>query len=325
MEENKKKELFMSQPVVYPKTKENIVVRYPSNPILTKEDVPAAAKGVFNSGCIRTLDGRYVMLCRVETPSMKQLVWPADSDNGINFKFRPEPIRMPDDEDFREYTTGMYYDPRVTEIEGKYYLVFACHSKHSCRLGLMESPDMKEFKWRGFISETDNRNGVLFPEKINGLYCRLDRPNTGDGLGYIWVSYSPDLIFWGRSKAVALTMDEWGWKKNGPGAVPIRTEKGWLVIYHAVNVQCAAQYVYHLGVMLLDLKDPSKIIARAKAPILSPVMNYELNGLTYAVVFTCGAIPEKDGTVKIYYGGADTVQCLATARIVDLVDACFNR
>lgn len=90
-------------------------------------------------------------------------------------------------------------------------------------------------------------------------------------------------------------------------------------------MQCAAQYVYHIGVMLLDLEDPSKIIARAKAPILSPTEDYELTGLTYAVVFTCGAVFEDNGEVKIYYGGADTVQCLATAKLEDLIDACFNR
>jgi len=315
----------MSQPIVYPKAKQDILTRYKNNPIVTRDDVPAAAKGVFNSGCIKRKDGKYVMLCRVETPSMKQLIWPADSDDGVKFKFRPEPVKMPDTEEFKTYTTGMYYDPRVTEIEGKYYVVFACHSNHSCRLGLMESPDLVDFKWKGFISETDNRNGVLFPEKINGLYCRLDRPNTGDGKAYMWLSYSPDLMYWGNSRVVAMTGDEWGWKKNGPGAVPIRTDKGWLVIYHAVNVQCAAQYVYHLGVMLLDLKDPSKVIARSKAPILSPTTDYEISGLSYAVVFTCGAVLEDDGEVKIYYGGADTVQCLATTTLEELIDACYNR
>jgi predicted GH43/DUF377 family glycosyl hydrolase len=315
----------MSQPLIYPKNKQDIVKRYEGNPIITRDDVPAAAKGVYNSGCVKTGKDSYVMLCRVETPSMKQFIWPADSSDGINFKLRKEPVKMPDTAEFKEYTQGMYYDPRVTRIEDKYYVVFACHSGHTCRLGLLESPDMVSYEWKGFISETDNRNGVLFPEKINGYYCRLDRPNTGDGQGYMWVSYSPDLIHWGRSSAVALTQDEWGWKKNGPGAVPIRTDKGWLVIYHAVNVQCAAQYVYHLGVMLLDLEDPSKVIARGKAPILSPTTDYELTGLTYAVVFTCGAVVEDDSEVKIYYGGADTVQCLATAKLDDLVDACFNR
>ena len=142
----------MSQPVVYPKDKESIITRYPGNPIVTKDDVPAAAKVEYNSGCIKTAGGNYVMLCRVETPSMKQLIWPADSENGMDFRFRPEPVRMPDDAEFREYTSGMYYDPRVTKIDGKYYVVFACHSGHSCRLGLLESPDMKEFKWRGLTT-----------------------------------------------------------------------------------------------------------------------------------------------------------------------------
>ena len=309
----------MTQPIVYPKDKENIVVRYSGNPILTKDDVPAAAKGVFNSGCIKVAEGEYVMLCRVETPSMKQLVWPADSKDGINFTFRPDPIKMPDTDEFKEYTTGMYYDPRITKIDDKFYVVFACHSGHSCRLGLLESPDMKTFEWKGFISETDNRNGLLFPEKINGSYCRLDRPNTGDGTGYMWVSYSPDLIHWGRSKALAAAQDEWGWKKNGPGAVPIKTDKGWLVIFHAVNVQCAAQYVYHLGVMLLDLEDPSKIIARGKAPILSPTTDYELTGLTYAVVFTCGAVAEDSGEVKIYYGGRIPYSVLPRQKLTTLL------
>lgn len=317
----------MARRYLYSKDKQEIVKRYEGNPILTKKDVPMAAKGVYNSGCVKTKEGKYVMLCRVETPSMKQFIWPADSDNGIDFKLRKEPIVMPDTELFKEYTTGMYYDPRVTYIpeDDKYYTVFACHSGHSCRLGLLESPDMNTFEFKGFISQTDNRNGVLFPEKINGLYCRLDRPNTGDGRAYSWISYSPDLIHWGQSRHVFYSKDEWGWKKNGAGAVPIRTDKGWLVIYHAVNVQCAAQYVYHLGVLLLDLDDPSRVIARADSPILSPMTDYELNGLTYAVVFTAGAIVEDDGEVKLYYGGADTVQCLATAKLDDLVDACFHR
>jgi len=210
----------MSQPIVYPKKKENIAVRYPKNPILTKDDVPAAAKGVYNSGCIKIADGQYVMLCRVETPSMKQLIWPADSKDGIKFVLRPEPIRMPDDDNFKEYTTGMYYDPRVTEIEGKYYTVFACHSGHSCRLGLLESADMKEFKWRGFISETDNRNGVLFPEKIGGFYCRLDRPNTGDGKAYMWVLIRLILSTGGRPKPWRMHRMNGDGKRTDPGRSP---------------------------------------------------------------------------------------------------------
>ncbi|MBN1794376.1 MAG: glycoside hydrolase family 130 protein [Candidatus Omnitrophica bacterium] len=315
----------MPQPQMYPKT--DIVKRYEGNPILTAADAPVACRGIYNSGCIKNQKtGTYVMICRLETVAMKQFLWPADSDDGIHFNLRKEPIKMPvDNPAFLEYTGGMYYDPRVTCIEGTYYLVFACHSGHTCRLGLMKSKDLEQFEWMGFISSVDNRNGVLFPEKINGRYARLDRPNTSDGRAYTWVSYSPDLLYWGDSRHVLMTQDEWGWKKNGPAAVPIKTDKGWLVIYHAVNVMCGAQYVYHLGVAMLDLKDPSKVLARAKAPILSPETPYERVGLAYSVVFSAGAVVEDSGEVKIYYGGADTVQCLATARLEDLIDACYNR
>jgi predicted GH43/DUF377 family glycosyl hydrolase len=141
------------------------------------------------------------------------------------------------------------------------------------------------------------------------------------------ISYSPDLIFWGKSKCVFKrgAHGHWYWQKIGAGAVPIKTKKGWLEIWHGVHVMAGYQYVYHLGAMLLDLNDPSKVIARAKAPILSPIEPYERVGLTSNVVFTSGAILEEDGEVKIYYGGADTVQCVATARVEDLIDACFDR
>jgi predicted GH43/DUF377 family glycosyl hydrolase len=135
------------------------------------------------------------------------------------------------------------------------------------------------------------------------------------------------LVFWGKSKCIFKrgAHGHWYWQKIGAGAVPIKTKKGWLEIWHGVHVMAGYQYVYHLGAMLLDLNDPSKVVARAKAPILSPREPYERVGLTSNVVFTSGAILEEDGEVKIYYGGADTVQCMATAHIDDLVEACFSR
>jgi predicted GH43/DUF377 family glycosyl hydrolase len=168
---------------------------------------------------------------------------------------------------------------------------------------------------------------VLFPEKIGGLYARLDRPILPYDHGDIWISYLPDLTFWGKSTCVFKrgVHGHWYWKKIGAGAVPIKTKKGWLEIWHGVHVMAGYQYVYHVSAMLLDLNDPSKIIAKAKAPILSPREPYERVGLTSNVVFTSGAILEDDGEVKIYYGGADTVQCVATARLDDLVEACFSR
>jgi beta-1,4-mannooligosaccharide/beta-1,4-mannosyl-N-acetylglucosamine phosphorylase len=219
----------------------------------------------------------------------------------------------------------MIYDPRVTKIGDMHYIIHAGHSGHTCRLSLVKTKDFKEFQWMGFISEVDNRNGVLFPEKINGLYARLDRPNTGADTGDIWVSYSPDLIFWGKSRCVFRNWQgiRWAWTKIGPGAVPIKTPEGWLNIFHGVRTQCKAHFVYQLGVCLLDLNDPSKVKAMAEEAILIPEEQYELVGQTPSVVFTCGAVVEDNGEVKLYYGGADTVQCLATTSIERLIDACY--
>ena len=245
----------------------------------------------------------------------------------ITSKFAESPIRLPEDEEFKKYTDQMIYDPRITEIEGAYYVLFAAHSSYGVRIGMMKTQDFEKFESCGFISEPDNRNGVLFPERIHGLYARLDRPILPDDHGDMWISYSPDLVFWGKSRCVFKrgTHGHWYWKKIGAGAVPVKTKKGWLEIWHGVHVMAGYQYVYHLGVMLLDLNDPSEIVARAHAPILSPREHYERVGLTPNVVFTSGAIFEEDGEVKIYYGGADTVQCVATARLDDLVQACFER
>ncbi len=231
---------------------------------------------------------------------------------------------MPDhDPDFAEYTAGMYYDPRLTEIDGTFYLLHAAHSSHTCRLSLLSTQDFETYVWLGHISEPDNRNGVLFPEKIQGSYARLDRPNTAEKMGDIWISYSPDLVHWGRSRCVMRNSQvRWAWSKIGPGAPPIKTKEGWLNIFHGVRTQCAQHYVYQLGVSLLDLNDPSKVIAQAKGAILEPEEMYELVGQTPSVVFTSGAIVEDDGEVKVYYGGADTVQCVATTTIDELLHAC---
>jgi len=206
-------------------------------------------------------------------------------------------------------------------------MVHAAHSGHTCRLSLMQTEDFKKFQWMGFISETDNRNGVLFPEKINGLYARLDRPNTGSNTGDVWVSYSPDLVYWGKSECVFRNWEgiRWAWTKIGAGAVPIKTPEGWLTIFHGVRTQCHSHYVYQLGVCLLDLKNPAKVKAMAEDAILIPEEQYELVGQTPSVVFTCGAVVEDDGEIKLYYGGADTVQCIATTSVKRLIDACYNR
>jgi predicted GH43/DUF377 family glycosyl hydrolase len=301
------------------------VQRYARNPILTGRDFPSGSgiKRVFNSGVIKTR-GRYVMACRVEDAALRNRIWIADSSDGYHFVPRPAPAELPhSNPEFAEYTAGMYYDPRITEIDGVFYLMHAAHSGHGCRLSLLRTRDFDDFEWIGHVSETDNRNGVLFPEKIGGLYARLDRPNTGGNFGDIWVSYSPDLIFWGKSRCVLRNQRvRWAWAKIGPGAVPIRTPRGWLNVFHGVRTQCAQHYVYQLGVCLLDLEDPSRVVGFSEEAILEPEEPYELVGQTPSVVFTSGAVVEPDGEIKLYYGGADTVQCVALTSVDALLELC---
>jgi predicted GH43/DUF377 family glycosyl hydrolase len=308
--------------------KKYIVHRCAQNPILTKDDFPGDIVSVFNSGIIKH-NGKYVMICRCEDSSFSRYMWVAQSDDGIKFTLRDKPLAMPvDDPLFREYVDGekSYWDPRITCIEGQHYIVHAADVTNgaSCQLGLFKIDDsFEKLEWMGLISEPDNRNGVLFPRKINGLYYRLDRPNDNGGFD-IWACSSPDLIYWGNPRRVlSKSLLGWGEKKIGPGAVPIETDAGWLCIIHGVRRQCTDE-VYSLGVMLLDRDDPTKLIACSRRAILAPEEPYELLGQSMNVVFTNGAVAEDDGSIKIYYGGADQVQCLATARIDDLIDSCLN-
>ncbi len=165
------------------------------------------------------------------------------------------------------------------------------------------------------ITEADYRNVVIFPEKFDGLYARLDRPHSEIAPWSIWISYSPDLRFWGESQLIMRPEPyHWDEMKIGPGAPPIKTDQGWLSIYHGV-FQTMDGSVYRLGVALHDLRNPAKIIGVGDSWILQPEDPWEITGYVHNVVFTCGAVAEPDGTVKIYWGGADTVMCVGEANV----------
>lgn len=306
----------------------DLIRRYEKNPILTGNDFPAQyhIAHCFNSGIIKH-NGKYLMLCRLEDIGLKPYFWVVESDDGVHFTPRSGPIQMPlDNPTWQKYASGTFYDPRITKIGDVYYIMHACHSPFDCRTSLLQTRDWEHFEWMGFVSEPGNRNGVLFPEKFNGLYTRLDRPMSSWEGGDMWISYSPDLIHWGQSECIMRNSAiKWAWAKIGAGAVPIKTNAGWLNIFHGVRTQCKSHFVYQLGVCLHDLENPSKIIACCEKPILRPTKDYELVGQTPSVVFTAGAIVEDDGEVKIYYGGADTVQCLAFSTINELIEMCHNR
>jgi predicted GH43/DUF377 family glycosyl hydrolase len=296
----------------------DIIQRHPANPIITAADIPGGASSVFNSAVVKH-DGKYVTLLRVEKRDGKQSIRYGESRDGVRFEITGEVLLTPTAEPWLTYEEAIY-DPRITRIGDTFYVTYASENRFGCQIGLSRSKDLKHWEKMEPIALPDNRNIVLFPEKIGGLYCRLSRPFSGQQ-GGVWVDYSPDLVFWGIHRNIMESRRfAWDRGKIGPGAPPIRTEEGWLVIYHGTTPYCNG-LVYRLGLALLDLEDPTRVISRPGEYLLSPKEPYERVGDVPNVCFACAAILEEDGTVRVYYGGADQVMCLATAKLSDLLDA----
>ena len=314
------------------------VIKKLSKPVLTYRDIPYKAALIFNAG-VAKFGGRYVMVFRNDYGSMEEHklegtnIGLAYSDNGIDWKVEPKPCFVLQDSEIRRA-----YDPRLTVIDGRCYMCFAVDTNHGLRGGIAVTDDFDKFEILS-LSAPDNRNMVLFPEKIGGYYCRLERPmpvySRGRDRFDTWLSYSPDLRFWGESKLV-LTVEDvpFANDKVGPGAPPIKTEKGWLATFHGVirdesmgknGWESSWKKKYYAGIMLLDLEDPSKIIGMSKAPLIATDQAYEIeNGFRCDVIFPGGMLLEDSGEVKIYYGASDTYECMATADVNDLIKLCLD-
>ena len=304
--------------------KKNFVTRYQANPILTKDDIPYPVQTVHNAGVVK-FNNRYIMLFRSHLDTGRSIIGLAQSDDGFNFKPNPEPFMTPSkDPIFSEYEQFGIEDPRIVHLEDAYYITYSAYSPHGVRIGLAKTIDFKSVQRVAFITQADYRNTVIFPEKINGRYVKLDRPHSDISPWSIWMSYSTDLRYWGDSKLVMKPVPyHWDEMKIGPGAPPIRTDKGWLSIYHGV-FQTMDGSVYRLGVALHKLDDPAEILGVGNRWILQPEDDCELVGYVHNVVFTCAAVPENDGTLKLYWGGADKVICAGTAVIDELVQLCLT-
>lgn len=314
------------------------VIKKLSRPVLTYRDIPYKAALIFNAGVTKFND-RYVMVFRNDYGSMDEHklegtnIGLAYSDDGINWKVEPKPCFVLRDDEIRRA-----YDPRLTVIDGRCYMCFAVDTNHGLRGGIAVTDDFDKFEILS-LSVPDNRNMVLFPEKIGGYFCRLERPmpvySRGRDRFDTWLSYSPDLRFWGESKLV-LTVEDvpFANDKVGPGAPPVKTEKGWLATFHGVirdesigknGWEASWKKKYYAGIMLLDLDDPSKIIGMSKEPLIATDQAYEVeNGFRCDVIFPGGMLLEDSGEVKIYYGASDTYECMATADVNDLLKLCLD-
>lgn len=207
-------------------------------------------------------------------------------------------------------------DCRVSFLDDQYYLTFTAVSENGVAVGLRITSDWKVFRNEGIIIPPHNKDCAIFEEKIKGKYYALHRPSSvGLGGNYIWLAESPDGIHWGRHQCLIRTRkDMWDSARVGAGASPIRTEKGWLEIYHGAD----AEHRYCLGAFLMDLDDPSVILGRTEEPIMVPTEPYEVSGFFGHVVFTNGHIVRGD-ELTVYYGAADEHVCGATFSINEIL------
>lgn len=305
-----------------PKGCQDPLWRYDRNPVIGRHAIPRA-NSVFNSAVV-PFEGGFAGVFRCDNVCMKHRLHAGRSKDGLTWDFDPKPIQFATVVD-KEVLTRGGYDPRVVKIDDKYYVTW-CNNYHGATIGMAWTKDFKEFHQMENAFLPFNRNGVLFPRKVNGHYLMLSRPsdNAHTPFGEIYLSQSPDLEFWGRHRHVLRGNTGWDWLKIGPGPMPIETSEGWLMIYHGVVNTCTG-YVYRAGAALLDLEQPWKIKAQAKAYILTPEETYETVGDVPSVVFPCAALADaKTGRMAIYYGAADTVVGLAFTTVQELVQFIYD-
>lgn len=295
--------------------------RSDKNPILTRSDIPGRdVSSVFNPGAVRH-GGRDLLLLRVQTRGRETLWMVAEGKDGA-FRVRPEPVRL-------DLPAGVYhaYDARLTAIGDTVYAVFAADTDDGCRLGIARTTDFERFEMVGLDAAGDRRNGVLFPERFDNGYLRLERPNVVQPAGgpptgsEIVLARSEDLVTWNPVGPVMEGRPRRWDEIIGSGPPPLRTREGWLHLYHGVATHFASTNIYQAGVVLLDLKDPQQVLGRSRENVLEPREPYELTGQVPNVVFPSGWIADEEGRVDVYYGAADTVVGLATTTLQELLDA----
>ena len=304
-----------------------LFVRHVDNPILSVKDWPYAANSVFNAA-VAEVDGKTLLLARVEDFRGISHLTVARSDDGINnWQVDEQPTLMPEPQKYPEELWGIE-DPRITWIEElkKWAICYTAYSKGGPLVSLAMTSDFKTFERLGPVMPPEDKDAALFPVKFNGLWAMLHRPVPKSVMlgAHIWLSFSPNLKHWGEHQEIIQAREGGWWDANKIGlcAPPLQTEAGWLILYHGVKTTASGS-IYRLGLAMLDLKNPAKVIKRTDEWIFGPKAHYEREGDVDDVVFPCGWIRKKD-KVFIYYGAADSRICLATADYDKLIDFVLN-
>ena len=295
----------------------DVVWRYSKNPIIPR-DLITSSNSIFNSAVVPFKD-KFAGVFRCDNKKREQDLHRGFSQNGIDWQLEDRPIQwFCDDPEISHYQYR--YDPRVVWLEDRYYVTW-CNGYHGPAIGIGYTYDFEQFHFMENALLPFNRNGVLFPRRINDKYMMLSRPsdNGHTPFGDIYLSQSLDKIHWGEHRFVMGTKNNWESTKIGAGPIPIETPEGWLLFYHGVLTSCNG-FDYSFGAALLDLDKPWKVIRRGGPYLLSPQTLYECVGDTPNVVFPCAALhDEPTGRIALYYGAADTTTALAFCKLDEVL------
>jgi predicted GH43/DUF377 family glycosyl hydrolase len=290
---------------------------------LTARDLPYAANAVFNPASA-IVDGETILLLRVEDRRGFSHLTVARSSNGASgWRIDPEPTFPARPDTHPEEAWGVE-DPRITYVDEqkRWYIAYTAYSRGGPLVSLAWTEDFKTFTRLGPVMAPEDKDAALFPVRFENRWVLIHRPVPGArNLGaHIWISYSPDLKHWGDHQILLRARDGGWWDANkiGLSPQPLRTDRGWLLMYHGVRMT-AAGCLYRSGLALLDINDPRKVLRRSREWVLAPVTPYERSGDVSDVVFSCGWTLSGD-ELRVYYGAADTSVCLATGRLSEVLE-----
>ncbi len=298
----------------------DVLWRYSKNPLIGWNPTPSTAR-IYNSAVI-LYENEFIGVFRADHKNGRAHIHLGKSKDGLKWTIEDEKIKW-QNESGQTIENSYAYDPRLVKIEDMYYITW-CDDFPGASIGLGRTKDFKTFIKMENPLMPFNRNGVLFPRKINGEYILLSRPSDSahTPFGDIMLSHSKDLTYWGKHRLV-MTKGGQGWwqgTKVGAGPVPIETSAGWLLFYHGVSWTCNG-FVYSFGAVLLDIDNPAKVLYRTRDYLLTPEKDYETTGFVPNVVFPCANIYDAaTGRIALYYGAADTNTALAFCYVDELIE-----
>lgn len=300
-----------------------LFTRYKGNPIIETRDIPYRVNSVFNAAATQFGDETLLLLRVEDRRGLSHLTVARSRDGVTDWRIDPQPTLPADPEKHPEEIWGIE-DPRITRIDelDRWAVLYTAYSTSGPLVSLATTRDFRIFDRKGAVMPPKDKDAALFPTQFKGRWAMIHRPVPGTtGVGaHIWISFSPDMKHWGDHQ-ILLPARAGGWwdaNKVGLSPPPLKTAKGWLILYHGVR-NTAGGCIYRLGLALLDLEDPTRVLARSDEWVLAPETDYETVGDVNKVVFPCGWVADGDD-LRLYYGSADTCIALATTRITDMLD-----